>query len=68
MLSDDEEDDVQDDTFVDEEQDYLEKLRVVDELTSKMSKDEYIYFSECRQASFTYKKSRKFREWCKFNK
>ena len=28
-----------------------------------MTKEEYIEFSECRQASFTYKKSKKFREW-----
>ena len=28
-----------------------------------MSKEEYIEYAECRQASFTYKKSKKFREW-----
>ena len=28
-----------------------------------MTKEEYIEFAECRQASFTYKKSKKFREW-----
>jgi transcription initiation protein SPT3 len=28
-----------------------------------MSQQEYMEYSECRQASFTYKKARKFREW-----
>jgi transcription initiation protein SPT3 len=28
-----------------------------------MTKEEYIEFAECRQASFTYKKSKKFRDW-----
>jgi transcription initiation protein SPT3 len=28
-----------------------------------MTKEEYMEFAECRQASFTYKKSKKFREW-----
>lgn len=29
-----------------------------------MSKDEYVHYSECRQASFTYRKAKKFRDWC----
>ncbi len=28
-----------------------------------MSRDEYVHWSECRQASFTYRKSKRFREW-----
>lgn len=39
------------------------KLREADERTSKMTQDEYLYHSECRKASFTYKKIPKFREW-----
>ena len=31
-----------------------------------MTKDEYVHYSECRQASFTYKKAKRFREWAGF--
>ena len=33
-----------------------------------MSRDEYIYYAECRQASFTFKKLKRFREWCDMQK
>jgi transcription initiation protein SPT3 len=32
-----------------------------------MSKEAYMYYSDCRQASFTYKKAKRFREWCNLN-
>ena len=41
----------------------LRRLRHADLLTLSMSQAEYMEYSECRQASFTYKKARKFREW-----
>lgn len=28
-----------------------------------MTKEQYMDYSECRQASFTYKKAKKFRDW-----
>jgi len=28
-----------------------------------MTREEYMEFAECRQASFTYKKPKKFRDW-----
>lgn len=31
-----------------------------------MTRDEYVHYSECRQASFTYKKAKRFREWAGF--
>src|SRR5271163_4375269 len=34
-----------------------------DERTRAMTKDEYVHYSECRQASFTYRKSKRFRDW-----
>lgn len=34
-----------------------------DAVTRNMSPDEYLEYSECRQASFTFKKLKKFREW-----
>lgn len=41
----------------------MRRLRQADLLTQTMSQTEYMEYSECRQASFTYKKARKFREW-----
>jgi transcription initiation protein SPT3 len=41
----------------------LRRLRDADQLTRTMTKAEYIEYTECRQASFTYKKAKKFRDW-----
>lgn len=41
----------------------LRRLREADEITRKMTKLEYMEYTECRQASFTYKKAKKFRDW-----
>lgn len=41
-----------------------ERLKMADERTRDMSKEEYVHWSECRQASFTFRKSKRFREWC----
>lgn len=39
------------------------RLRRADEMTREMSREEYIEYAECRQASFTFKKAKKFRDW-----
>lgn len=44
----------------------LLRLEQSDSRTKGMTKDEYLHYSECRQASFTYKKSKRFREWAGF--
>ena len=44
----------------------LERLKLADARTRGMTKDEYVHYSECRQASFTYKKAKRFREWAGF--
>ena len=31
-------------------------MQEADEITKKMTKDEYVHYSDCRQASFTYRK------------
>jgi transcription initiation protein SPT3 len=51
-----------------EEQNYatLQRLAAADERTRHMTKEEYVFWSECRQASFTYRKSKRFREWAGF--
>ena len=59
---DDEEDEDED------EYDYATKKRLMaaDERTKGMTKEEYVHFSECRQASFTFRKGKRFREWAGF--
>ncbi|RKP02584.1 hypothetical protein CXG81DRAFT_10641 [Caulochytrium protostelioides] len=59
---DDGEDDDEEDRIAYEAQ--LARLRAADEMTRTMTREEYMYFSDCRQASFTYKKVKRFREWC----
>jgi transcription initiation protein SPT3 len=51
-----------------EEQNYatLQRLAAADERTRNMTREEYVFWSECRQASFTYRKSKRFREWAGF--
>lgn len=44
----------------------LLRLKQADLRTKGMTKEEYVHYSECRQASFTYKKAKRFREWAGF--
>ena len=44
----------------------LLRLQQADRRTKGMTRDEYVHYSECRQASFTYKKAKRFREWAGF--
>ncbi|ODV62340.1 transcriptional regulator SPT3 [Ascoidea rubescens DSM 1968] len=42
----------------------LKRLKQADERTKGMTKDEYVHWSECRQASFTFRKAKRFKDWC----
>ncbi|KAI9663326.1 MAG: Transcription initiation protein spt3 [Alyxoria varia] len=44
----------------------LQRLKNADERTKNMTREEYVHFSECRQASFTFRKGKRFREWAGF--
>lgn len=44
----------------------LQRLKHADERTKGMTRDEYVTWSECRQASFTFRKGKRFREWAGF--
>lgn len=44
----------------------LARLRNADERTRNMTREEYVHFSDCRQASFTFRKGKRFREWAGF--
>jgi len=64
VLYDDDEDEDEDEDDLENYEDQLRRLKMADEATKYMTNTEYINYSTCRQASFVYKKSRKFREWC----
>ncbi|GMM36631.1 transcriptional regulator [Saccharomycopsis crataegensis] len=42
----------------------LKRLKNADDRTKGMTREEYVHFSECRQASFTFRKGKRFKEWC----
>lgn len=42
----------------------IKRLKQNDERTRDMTQQEYVHWSDCRQASFTFRKGKKFREWC----
>ena len=44
----------------------LARLASADERTRGMTRDEYVYWSDCRQASFTFRKGKRFKEWAGF--
>lgn len=52
-----------DEQLEDAKEEGLRRLRDADRVTRTMSKIEYMEYTECRQASFTYKKAKKFRDW-----
>ena len=61
-----ERDDEEDDEEEEQTEATLARLASADERTKNMTKDEYAYWSDCRQASFTFKKAKRFREWAGF--
>ncbi|WRT63385.1 uncharacterized protein IL334_000290 [Kwoniella shivajii] len=61
------EDEEEDEDEMQAHQDSMQRLRDADEITKKMTKDEYVHYSDCRQASFTYRKARRFREFVNFS-
>lgn len=58
-----EKEDDEDEEEMEANQATLQRLKNADERTRAMTKEEYVHWSECRQASFTYKKAKRFREW-----
>lgn len=58
-----EEDDESDEDDDEANQAMIERLKAADERTRNMTKEEYVHWSECRQASFTYRKAKRFKDW-----
>lgn len=46
----------------------VKRLKMADDRTKNMTKEEYVHWSECRQASFTFRKAKKFREWAQITR
>ncbi|KAF2147372.1 uncharacterized protein K452DRAFT_6443 [Aplosporella prunicola CBS 121167] len=44
----------------------IQRLRNADERTKNMTREEYVHWSDCRQASFTFRKGKRFREFAGF--
>ncbi|KAI8973889.1 transcription initiation factor IID, 18kD subunit-domain-containing protein [Pilobolus umbonatus] len=57
------EEDSEDEDELEAYNDSIQRLKDADEVTKAMTREEYVHYSECRQASFTYRKSKRFREW-----
>ncbi|KAG9286498.1 hypothetical protein G9A89_014664 [Geosiphon pyriformis] len=55
--------DQEDDEELEAYLDSIQRLKDADEITRAMTREEYVHYSECRQASFTYRKAKRFREW-----
>ncbi|SCV04505.1 LAME_0H18976g1_1 [Lachancea meyersii CBS 8951] len=41
----------------------LKRLKMADDRTRDMTKEEYVHWSDCRQASFTFRKGKRFKDW-----
>lgn len=57
------EDESEDEDELEAYNDSIQRLKDADDVTRAMTREEYVHYSECRQASFTYRKSKRFREW-----
>ncbi|KAK0545113.1 Transcription initiation protein spt3 [Tilletia horrida] len=55
--------DEEDEDDIEAHEDSLTRLKEADEATREMTREEYVHYSECRQASFTFRKAKKFREF-----
>lgn len=56
-------DDSEDEDELEAYNDSIQRLKEADDVTRAMTREEYVHYSECRQASFTYRKGKRFREW-----
>lgn len=56
-----------DEDAIETNEDSLRRLKAADETTRRMTREEYVFYSECRQASFTFRKAKRFREFIHAN-
>ncbi|KAG8900034.1 Transcription initiation protein spt3 [Tulasnella sp. 403] len=55
--------DDEDEDELEAHEDSLRRLKEADDATRHMTKEDYLHYSECRQASFTFRKSKRFRDY-----
>lgn len=56
-------DDEEDDDDLEAHEASIQRLKEADDATRQMTREEYEHYSDCRQASFTYRKAKRFREF-----
>ncbi|KAG8949246.1 Transcription initiation protein spt3 [Tulasnella sp. 424] len=56
-------DEAEDEDEMEAHEDSLRRLKEADDATRHMTKEDYLHYSECRQASFTFRKSKRFKEY-----
>ncbi|TFK43861.1 TFIID-18kDa-domain-containing protein [Crucibulum laeve] len=56
-------DDEEDEDDIEAHEASILRLKEADEATRQMTREEYQHYSDCRQASFTYRKAKRFREF-----
>lgn len=56
-------DDEEDEDDLEAQEASLERLKEADDVTKQMTREEYQHYSDCRQASFSYRKAKRFREF-----
>ncbi|KAF9782177.1 TFIID-domain-containing protein [Thelephora terrestris] len=56
-------DDEEDEDDIEAHEASVLRLKEADDVTRQMTREEYQHYSDCRQASFTYRKAKRFREF-----
>ncbi|KAH6914694.1 transcription initiation factor IID, 18kD subunit-domain-containing protein [Coprinopsis sp. MPI-PUGE-AT-0042] len=56
-------DDEEDEDDIEAHEASIQRLKEADDATRQMTREEYQRYSDCRQASFTYRKGKRFREF-----
>ncbi|KAL0950128.1 hypothetical protein HGRIS_010124 [Hohenbuehelia grisea] len=56
-------DDEEDEDDIEAHEASILRLKEADDATRQMTREEYQHYSDCRQASFTYRKAKRFREF-----
>ncbi|KZT71539.1 TFIID-18kDa-domain-containing protein [Daedalea quercina L-15889] len=56
-------DDEEDEDDIEAHEASIQRLKEADDATRQMTREEYQHYSDCRQASFTYRKAKRFRDF-----
>ncbi|KAF8324824.1 transcription initiation factor IID, 18kD subunit-domain-containing protein [Amanita rubescens] len=56
-------DDEEDEDDIEAHEASIQRLKEADDATRQMTREEYQHYSDCRQATFTYRKAKRFREF-----